>query len=542
MTRAMALKIFGRTSLLALARALAFPMAALACAGLGVLSRGAPAVAFPLIAVILAAVAVAAFRRLVLEGRLAALSGDEMGSGLAKTLPGLADRLNAMAARETHVHPVTGLPTRERLNEAVTADVAAGAASALLGVIRFVDYDRLAGFDHVAANLALERFATRLTSAVRAGHIVGQIDRDCFGVWFGAGGVEAAMPELRAIAYVVGQELDLDETVLSPVIEVGMAEYPRDGADGAQLILRATATLARPEVGHRQARLAEPVSPDIARERFLLEQDLAQAIAENQLTMVFQPVVDLRAGRMLGAEALLRWDHPRLGPVSPARFIPIVESMGLSERYGLWVLNAACREARRWRDSGLDGMKVAVNLSAHQLLDPELRTKVERTLARHGLSAKALELELTETAAMADAERTSALFGELRAMGVSMAIDDFGSGYSSLSYLKNLPFDKLKIDREFVTDVDQRANSRAICSALMALGQGLDLLVLAEGVETDAEVATLRELGCEVFQGYHFSKPLSADAFLALAADPDWLARLKRAAPTSPAMQGFQIA
>jgi len=538
----MALKRFGRTSLLALARALSFPMAALACAGLGAISRGTPAVVIPLIAAILAAVVVAAFQRFRLERQVAALSGDELGTGLAATLPALASRLHALASREAHAHPVTGLPTRERLNEAVATDIAAGASTALLGVIRFVDYDRLAGFDHSAANLALQHFATRLTSAVRAGRIIGQIDRDCFAVWFGDGGVEAAMPELRAIAYVVGQEIELDETVLSPVIEVGLAEYPRDGADGAQLILRATSTLARPGEGHRQARPTEPVSAQSARDRFLLEQDLAQAIAENQLTMVFQPVVDLRAGRMLGAEALLRWDHPRLGPVSPAKFIPIVEDMGLSERYGLWVLNAACREARLWRDCGLNDMKVAVNLSAHQLLDPDLRTKVERTLARHGLGAGALELELTETAAMADAERTSALFGALRAMGVSMAIDDFGSGYSSLSYLKNLPFDKLKIDREFVTDVDQHANSRAICSALLELGRGLNLLVLAEGVETEAEVATLRDLGCDVFQGYHFSKPLSAEAFRALAADPAWLARLKRAAPLSLDLQGFQIA
>jgi predicted signal transduction protein with EAL and GGDEF domain len=145
------------------------------------------------------------------------------------------------------------------------------------------------------------------------------------------------------------------KTVLSPVTEIGMAAYPRDGTDGAQLIIRATATLARPGTRGGQLRLAEPVSAQSARERYVLEQDLAQAIAEDQLTMVFQPVVDLRAGRMIGAEALLRWDHPRLGAVSPAKFIPVVETMGLGERYGLWVLNAACREARRWRELGTRG-------------------------------------------------------------------------------------------------------------------------------------------------------------------------------------------
>lgn len=535
----MAPNILGRASYAALARALCFPAAALACAMLGGVATAAPAIAVGGIAVILASVIYASFRRLRLEQLVARASGEDDGAPLAITLPRIADRARIQAARQSQTHPVTGLPTRERLSEVISADVAAGVPVGLMGVIRFVDYDRLAGFDTSTANLALKRFTERLTNAIRPGRTIAQVDRDCVGVWFRDGDLDSFMPELQAIAYVASQELDLDEAVLTPGTEIGMAAYPRDGTEGAQLIVRATASLARPWTRGGQMRLAEPVSAQSARERYELEQDLAQAIAEDQLTMVFQPVVDLRAGRMMGAEALLRWEHPRLGAVSPAKFIPVVETMGLGERYGLWVLNAACREARLWRDLGLEDMKVAVNLSARQLLDPELRTKIERTLFRHGLSAKALELELTETAAMADANRTASLFSELRQMGVSLAIDDFGSGYSSLSYLKNLPFDKLKIDREFVTAVDQRSNSRAICSALIALGKGLDLLVLAEGVETDAEVAELRGLGCEVFQGYHFSKPLSAEAFRALAVDPAWRARLAFA---TPQIQGLQIA
>jgi EAL domain-containing protein (putative c-di-GMP-specific phosphodiesterase class I)/GGDEF domain-containing protein len=538
----MAPSILGRSSHAVLARALCFPAAAFACALLGGSVKAAPVIATGGIAMILGGLTWASIRRAGLERLAARASGDEEGSPLAMTLPRLATRLRILAARQSQTHPVTGLPTRERLSEVISADVAAGVPAGLMGVIRFVDYDRLAGFDAATANLALKRFTERLAMALRPGRTIAQVDRDCVGVWFSDGGADAFMPELQAIAYVAGQEIDLDQTVLSPVTEIGMAAYPRDGTDGAQLIIRATATLARPGTRGGQLRLAEPVSAQSARERYALEQDLAQAIAEDQLTMVFQPVVDLGAGRMIGAEALLRWDHPRLGAISPATFIPVVETMGLGERYGLWVLNAACREARRWRELGLEDMKVAVNLSARQLLDPDLRSKIERTLTRHGLSAKALELELTETAAMADADRTAALFGELRQMGVSLAIDDFGSGYSSLSYLKNLPFDKLKIDREFVTAVDQRGDSRAICSALIALGKGLGLLVLAEGVETEAEVGELRRLGCDVFQGYHFSKPLSAEAFRALAVYPAWRARLARAAGVSSPIQGLQIA
>ena len=464
--------------------------------------------------------------------------GQRAGS-LREVIAIVAARLEALDHRTTYAHPVTGLPTREPLCETIAADIVADAATGapprLMGAIRFVDFDRLAGFDHALANGALEQFARRLVSVTQNGRMVAQVDRDCFAIWFGAADLEAARAEFQAIAYVAGHEMNIDGSRLTPTIEISAVSFPQEGQDGLALLLRATAALSRPEGGEGgEIRLLAPQPVEAAREQFMLEQDLAQAIAEDQLTMVFQPVVDLAAGRMMGAEALLRWDHPVLGPVSPARFIPVVEALGLSERYGLWVLNTACREARRWADEGAGGMRVAVNLSARQLLDPGLKTKIERTLARHGLDAEALELELTETATMADAERTHRLFGELRAMGISLAVDDFGSGYSSLSYLKNLPFDKLKIDREFVAQIDQRRDSRAICRALIELGRGLDLLVLAEGVETEAEVACLRGLGCHVFQGYHFSKPLSGEAFLALAADPGWRNRLNLAAQRPP--------
>ena len=469
---------------------------------------------------------------------LARLAGRVFGQragSLREAIAIAAARLDALDHRTTYAHPVTGLPTREPLCETIAAEIAAGAPPRLMGAIRFVDFDRLAGFDHALANGALEQFARRLVSVTQNGRMVAQVDRDCFAIWFGAAELEAARAEFQAIAYVAGHELDIDGSRLTPTIEISAVSFPGEGQDGLALLLRATAALSRPEGGEGgEIRLLAPQPVEAAREQFMLEQDLAQAIAEDQLTMVFQPVVDLAAGRMMGAEALLRWDHPVLGPVSPARFIPVVEALGLSERYGLWVLNTACREARRWADEGACGMRVAVNLSARQLLDPGLKTKIERTLARHGLGAEALELELTETATMADAERTHRLFGELRAMGISLAVDDFGSGYSSLSYLKNLPFDKLKIDREFVAQIDQRRDSRAICRALIELGRGLDLLVLAEGVETEAEVACLRGLGCHVFQGYHFSKPLSGEDFLTLAADHGWRDRLNVAAQRPP--------
>jgi len=463
--------------------------------------------------------------------RIAAdLCGDGTGRRrpLAEALPRIARRIADIEHRWAARHPVTGLQTREHLFDAMAEDIGAKALPRLLGTIRFVNFDRLSAFDQPAANAALAQFAGRIASAAGATHPVAQIDRDCIAIWLrDDGGLASAAAAFRALVYVSGHELAAGDMVLEPAIEAGTASYPIDGAEPVQLLTRAVAALAKPEITDAgEVVIVDPPSIEAARERFLLEQDLAQALVGGQLSMVFQPVVDLALGRLVGAEALLRWQHPELGAISPARFIPIVEEIGLSERYGLWVLNAACREARSWQDDGLTGMRIAVNLSARQLLDPALRQKIERTLHRHDLAPEALELELTETAAMVDAGRTLALFGELHDMGISLAIDDFGSGYSSLSYLKNLRFDKLKIDREFVTQVQDRRDSQAICKALIELGRGLDLKVLAEGVEDEREVAMLRALGCELFQGYHFAKPMSGAHFRRLARDPAFLATL----------------
>lgn len=465
------------------------------------------------------------------------LCNDEAGErrSLLNALRQIALQLDGYERRASNIHSITGLPTREHLAEQIAVDLAAPKGPMLLGGLRFADFDRLAAFDLPAANSALAAFAARLITAAKVQHIVGQIDRDCFAIWFrGSADTTAAAAEFRALAYVAGQPLIKGGTTISPTVEAAAVTFPDDADDAAHLFVRLTAALNRAEPSAAgEVRLTTPLSTQAAREQFMLEQDLTRAIDEDQLKMVFQPVVDLAAQRLIGAEALLRWDHPQLGPISPAQFIPIVEATGMSDRYGLWVLNAACREARLWQDEGLLGIKVAVNLSARQLSDPGLKEKVERTLQRHDLPAKALELELTETAAMADADRTFELFGALRKIGVSLAIDDFGAGYSSLSYLKNLPFDKLKIDREFVTDVDSRRDSAAICRALIELCRGLDLLVLAEGVENAREVETLRQLGCNVFQGYHFSKPLAGDDFRKLAATPDWLAAFGEPSPLS---------
>lgn len=463
--------------------------------------------------------------------------GDEAGRMMAD-LAQLTSRLDAQRHRMGNRHPITGLPTREPFLASMDADLGSQDHTVVLGLVRFADYDRLAAFDQAAADKALAAFAKRLSSAVQADRPVAQVDRDCFGIWFRK--VEAphmAAGELQALGYVLAQELG--DARLSPDVDLGAAIFPHDGEEAATLLTRAFAALPKAgETSNGKLAFFSAQSQSAARERFSLEQDLRQAISREQFSLNFQPVVDLDIGAVVGAEALLRWRHPQLGMVSPAEFIPMLEQSGLIDEVGLWVLNAACREARAWEDAGLLGLKMAVNLSARQFRDPALNTTIVRTLERHRLAPGALEVELTETAAMEDAVRTRQTVEELRDLGVSVAIDDFGAGYSSLSYLKNLPFSKLKIDREFVTNVDQRRDSQAICRALVELARGLEIRVLAEGTETREEVETLRGLGCNMFQGYFFARPMTGDEFIKTVRNPEWLALL--ASPARRVTEGLK--
>jgi EAL domain-containing protein (putative c-di-GMP-specific phosphodiesterase class I)/GGDEF domain-containing protein len=445
---------------------------------------------------------------------------------LAPSIPRALDVLRQLLLTPRHRKErrdaLTGLSTREHLLDSFLTDHITGPKNTFLAVIRVVDYSRLAAFDPDRATEIFAVSAARLASAVGPHHFLCRVDQDCFAIWFQTGDEQSASREIRALLYVVQQDIPTAAGPLTPTLEVSSVIATGEHHSAEQVLAQAMATLGRATTASSETiGPAQFIKEEDVREQYLIEQDLERAITDNQLRLVFQPVVDLSAGRLVGAEALLRWTHPTLGAISPARFIPVVEELGLSDRYGVWVLDAACRQVRHWRERGLIDFKVAVNLSARQLLDDALPVKIGRMLKLHGLPPGVLELELTETAAMADIARTGLLFSALHELGISIAIDDFGSGYSSLSYLKNLRFDKLKIDREFVSNVDACSESRAICRALIELGRGLHLSVLAEGVETAEEVETLRGLGCSLFQGFFFSRPLEREALFNFANDPD---------------------
>ena len=252
------------------------------------------------------------------------------------------------------------------------------------------------------------------------------------------------------------------------------------------------------------------------RERLTLLEDLRNADPSRDFVLHYQPQVDLRSGEVFAVEALIRWRHPRLGLAPPAKFIPIAEESGLIVPIGDWALREACRQNKAWQDAGLPPIAVSVNVSARQFRENHIVCAVAQALAESGLEPKYLELELTESLVMQDVDRAIETMKELRALGVRLSIDDFGTGYSSLSALKRFPVERLKIDRSFIQDLPDDEDDCAVASAVISLGQKLNLRVIAEGVETEAQVAFLRENHCDELQGYHFSRPVAADAIPAL--------------------------
>ena len=245
-------------------------------------------------------------------------------------------------------------------------------------------------------------------------------------------------------------------------------------------------------------------------EKFLLQEELRNAVARSEFVLHYQPQVDLRTGRVFAVEALVRWKHPKLGMVPPIKFIPMAEETGLIVPIGDWVLREACRQNKAWQDAGLPPIVVSVNVSARQFRDKNLVARVVGALKDSGLDAKYLELEVTESLIMQDVDLAVATMEDLRGLGVQLSIDDFGTGYSSLSALKSFPVSRLKIDKSFIDGLLADENDRAVASAIISLGQKLNLRVIAEGVETEAQAEFLRNINCDEMQGYLFSKPFPA--------------------------------
>jgi predicted signal transduction protein with EAL and GGDEF domain len=359
----------------------------------------------------------------------------------------------------------------------------------------------------------LKEVAARTRTALRTGDTVARFGGDEFAV---------ILPEIdhvqdTAIAaekllHAISAPFQLDgrDVPISP--SIGISLYPNDAKDPEALITAADAAMYHAKrAGRGNYQFFAPAMNTFNRERIELESALRRALARGEFLLHYQPKVDVQTGGLTSIEALVRWQRPDGELMLPDQFIPLAEETGLILPLGKWVLEQACTQARAWQKAGLPLKRIAVNLSASQFRERDLTGMIRSILARTGLPPRCLELELTESTVMSDAERAARVLEELSRMGIKISIDDFGTGYSSLAYLKRFPLDKLKIDRAFVRDLDTSANDAAIVRAIVSLAHSLKLQVIAEGVETDLQLAAVRNLGCDQYQGYLCSPPVTAD-------------------------------
>jgi len=330
----------------------------------------------------------------------------------------------------------------------------------------------------------------------------------------GERGAEDKAPEAMARRIVRGMQaaVQLEGRTLYFSFTIGACVFPEDGEDRATLLRRADTALRQAMRTGVDFLRYHPDMDRLAVAQLETEHALRHAEQRGELELHYQPQIALDTGRVIGVEALVRWCHPQKGLISPAEFIPLAEETGMIVPMGAWILASACAQNQAWQRAGLPPMVVAVNFSPRQFADPELPTLVERILAEIGLDPEWLELEVTEGVAMHDLKQAIATLHAFKVLGVRLSIDDFGTGYSSLAYLSRFPLDKLKLDQSFVRNLERDARDEAIAHAVVTLGLGLGLTVIAEGVETVAQRERLREFGCHEVQGYLYSRPLPAVA------------------------------
>jgi diguanylate cyclase (GGDEF)-like protein/PAS domain S-box-containing protein len=431
----------------------------------------------------------------------------------------------AQLAHLAHHDPLTDLPNRLLLNERLTHALARADRHKTLVAVIFFDLDNFKNindsFGHPVGDQLLQQVADRLVDIVRTDDTVARIGGDEFVLLL----EDLEKPEDAVIAADKLQSVfltpfELKDHVVRVTSSVGICLYPQDGRNAAVLLRNADAAMYRAkEEGRDTYRFYTEELTNNAFERVLLENNLREALEKEELVLYYQPQVDLESGRIIGLEALIRWRHPTLGMVSPSKFIPMAESSGLIIPIGEWVLNTACRQAQEWLEEGMDFGRISVNIAGPQIQRGELVETVEKALTASGLPTSRLELEVTESFIMQQAEIAIGQLNKLREVGVTLAIDDFGTGYSSLNYLKKLPIHKLKIDQSFVNDIPDDANDMAISGAVIAMGKSLGLVVIAEGVETREQVEFLKNAGCNEAQGFLYGKPLDHQATSRLLAE-----------------------
>jgi diguanylate cyclase (GGDEF)-like protein/PAS domain S-box-containing protein len=422
-------------------------------------------------------------------------------------------RISYMAQHDA----LTGLPNRSLCQERLQMAIDQASRSGQKVAVLFVDLDRFKNINdslghHVGDGL-LRSIASRLLNAVRLGDTVARLGGDEFVV------ILNGIAEVEEIGKIVDQRLislvrkphHVDGAELHISCSVGVAVYPDDGGDIDRLMRHADVAMYQAKnSGRDNLQFFTPELNERVLRRLQLENDLRHAVERNELVLYYQPRIDARTGALAGVESLVRWNHPLRGQIPPADFIPIAEEAGLIVGIGAWIMAEACRQHQLWRRAGIGPVPVSINLSALQLREPGLCATLEAALQKYAVDPAQIELELTESILMDKVDDTIAVLRNLTALGCAVSIDDFGSGYSSLSYLYRFPIDKLKIDRAFIQNMHSAPQNLAVTKAIIGLGHTLGLQVVAEGVEREADVELLRAAGCDELQGFYYSRALPA--------------------------------
>lgn len=448
--------------------------------------------------------------------RSASAIGSQLGMFMARKQA--EDRIQHLANHDE----LTGLSNRNMFNQSLGHALAKARRDEQSLSILFIDLDRFKNINdtlgHDAGDRVLREVAERLRGCLRESDIVGRLGGDEFVVLL------ESVPEpvhsalvAQKLLVAVGKPFSVERQVFQLTASIGISTYPTDAEDLQSLLRFADIAMYRAkEQGKNNYQFYSAQMNVHTLERMALETELRGALERDELVLHYQPKVDLGSRRIVGVEALVRWQHPHKGLIPPAQFIPVAEETGLIVPIGEWVMRTACAQSLLWREQGLAQLRIAVNLSPRQFAHEDLLQDVERLMGEGGMGAAGLELEITESMVMHNPERAATLLGKLKASGAIVAIDDFGTDYSSLSYLKRFPINTLKVDRTFIKDLPLDIEDAAITKAIIVMAHSLGLKVVAEGVETQEQVDFLHALGCDEAQGYYFGKPVPAEELVSL--------------------------
>ena len=421
------------------------------------------------------------------------------------------DRLEFMANYDS----LTGLPNRTLMNDRLAQAISYANRYDRGVSVAFIDIDNFKTINdslgHHTGDILLKTLSARMAASLKTTDTLVRLGGDEFVVilFDQAKAGDAVMSALQKIRAAISEPLQIGAHNLHVTASIGLASYPADGANADALLANADAAMYRAKnVGRDNFQFYTPELNQSVHEKFLLQEELRGALARSEFILHYQPQVDLATGKMFGVEALIRWIHPKLGFISPAKFIPIAEETGLIVQIGEWVLRTACLQNKAWQEAGHPGIQMCVNVSARQFKEANLVARTMAILEETGLSPDFLELELTESLIMQDVGQAVATMKALKNIGITLAIDDFGTGYSSLSVLKNFPVDRLKIDKTFVDEILSNESDKAVVGAVISLAHNLKMRVIAEGVETAEQMDYLAAHGCDEMQGYYFSKPV----------------------------------